>query len=375
MARIPLSERMNGASKLASVTSDGFKEMVLDIDLLVPSHENFYPIEKIAELAENMLDVGQIEPIIIGNVNGVNKIASGHRRYFAIKKNVDAGHDEFRRVRCSVKKMSQPMFMLTLTSANAFTRKLDDATLVHQAKEMEEALNELVSTGEIMIDGKKRDYMAAILGVSSTKMAQVNKINSSLVEEGKEALYSGKINFSKAYEASKLDPDKQRMVIQDDSLLSADVKKMVKNINIHSEIHQEPVPSVDVSEEEAEEIVTRISVDECGVIRQEERREESYDISERRKKCARFLSKYEEWGIWFEEPRLGATYYRLDMPDGSMFVVVKYQQNSRQKTLGLFPYARVHFINVNEPFDPVPWKVTDPYISDMFFAHGGWSLL
>lgn len=311
MARIPLSARMNGISNLNTAKKDGYKEMVLDIDVLVPAHENFYSIEGIDELAENMLDVGHIEPIAIAKVDGAFKIVSGHRRYYALRKNIDAGHGEFRKVRCTVKEMSQPMYMLTLTSANAFTRKLDDATLVQQAEVMEQALQDLVDSGELKIAGKRRDYMASLLGVSSTKMAQVNKINSSLIEEGKEALASGEMNFSKAYETARLEPEVQKLVIDARDMLSKDVKEMAKKMNFHVQTEVEE-PEIDAPAEELEETVIQT---EFMV---------PVDLSERtddgKRKIVDFLNNYRKWGLWFHEDHIDADFYKYEASGGTFYV-------------------------------------------------------
>lgn len=253
MPRISLTSRMNSASRM-STASEEYKPMVLDYEFLIPSRDNFYPADDLEELADNMLMCGHIEPVIVGRVDGKDRIISGHRRYYAIGINIQKGHEEFKKVNCMIRVMSEPMYRLTLLSANAFTRKLDDATLVRQAAELKAVLRELADSGEIEIQGRMREYLADTLGVSGTKMAQVDKITSSLVPEGKEALESGKMNFSKAYETSRLPAETQRMVIEDDSLLSADVREMVRGMNItckvsESDTQEESVPA------QAEEVV------------------------------------------------------------------------------------------------------------------------
>lgn len=49
-----------------------------------------------------------------------------------------------------------------------------------------------------------------------------------MCEEGKEAFKDGKINFSTAYETSRLPEEKQHEVIENGELLSKDVREMVK---------------------------------------------------------------------------------------------------------------------------------------------------
>lgn len=359
MPRLPFSEKISGASKLASATEDGFLDVVLDIDMIHPAHENFYPIEGIEELADNMLDVGHIEPLIIADVSGVFKLVSGHRRYFAIKRNVECGHNEFKKVRCSVKKMSQPMYMLTLTSANAFNRKLDDATLLQQAQAMEAAVNELIASGELVIEGKKRDYMASFLGISNTKMAQINKINSSLVDEGKRALAAGEINFSKAYETSRLEPERQRLVIEDNSLLSSDVKSMVKDIHVHASISSD-LP--EVIEEEFEQLEQ-----EQGAVIQA-----TLSNHAPTPEYINFLLNYKSWGIWFEEPRLGTIYYQHVFEDGCRIVAVEYPSFSEDENE---KEIRFHFMQSHEIFNCGACKAADYKLFNSAYEHVRQALL
>ena len=85
-----------------------------------------------------------------------------------------------------------------------------------------------IEAGKLKITGRKRDYVAERLQISPTKMAQVNQVSAHLSDEGKEALKNGEMNFSKAYETSKLPEEEQSEVIQDKHLLSNDVRAMVK---------------------------------------------------------------------------------------------------------------------------------------------------
>lgn len=262
MPRISLAQRMNGASRMSAAAADQYTPMVLDYDSLIPSEENFYPISEIEELADNMLVCGHIEPVVVGRVKETaaeeekDRIVSGHRRYYAIGLNIERGHLEFCRVNCVIRKMTHTMYLFTLASANAFTRKLDDAALVRQAAVLRSTLKELVESGEVEIQGKMRDYLADTLGISGTKMAQVDKINSSLIPEGRQALESGKLNFSKAYETARLPEEAQRVVIEDEGLLSADVRSMVRDMKITCTVTEaEPRSETDVEDpgEEQEE--------------------------------------------------------------------------------------------------------------------------
>lgn len=230
LSRNSILSRLNDTSKLTAVNTNEYTFMWLDTDSLNPSKENFYGIREIEALADNMLTAGNIEPIIVGKVDGEYRIISGHRRWHAVMTNKQRGHEKFNRIACMVKEMSYNMFMFTLISANAFNRKFNDYELVKQAELLKQYTTKLVREDGLEIHGKMRDYLAETLGVSNTKMAQIDSINNNLSEEGKEALKKGEINFSKAYQTSRLPEKKQHEVITNDKLLSGGVKDIVREM-------------------------------------------------------------------------------------------------------------------------------------------------
>ena len=141
-----------------------------------------------------------------------------------------------------MREMTQNMFMITLASANAFTRKLTDFELIKQAEILRTYYQKAKEEDGLEIKGKMRDFLAAQLGVSKTKMAQIDAINNNLSDEGKQALEAGDINFSKAYETSKLPPEQQQEVIKNRTLLSQDVKDLAqqrKAANISFQMKEE----------------------------------------------------------------------------------------------------------------------------------------
>lgn len=228
MAKLGISSRLNSVSKKMEIDTTGYRSVLLDPDELTPSQENFYSQDNIEELADNMKMVGHLQPILVARVDGEYRVISGHRRRAAVLMNKERGIKGFDKIECLMKDMSENMFMLTLLSANMFNRKLTDWEIIEQARQFKEYLKKASLEDGIVIEGKMRDYIADAMGVSSTKMAQIEKINNSLCDEGKEALKNGEINFTIAYETSKLDPEEQREVISNKHLLSKDVKELVE---------------------------------------------------------------------------------------------------------------------------------------------------
>nr|WP_294490620.1 DUF3850 domain-containing protein [uncultured Anaerosporobacter sp.] len=264
MPRIGIGSKLNNASKMAAIDTSEYTKVRLDPRKLVPSEQNFYSMTDIEELADNMLLVGQLQEIVVGRVNGVDKIIVGHRRTLAAVLNQDRGHAEFNLVDCKMKEMTETMFMLTLLSANAFNRNMTDWELIEQARLFKEYLQKAKEEG-IEIPGKMRDYIASAMGVSTGKMGQIEKINNSLCEEGKEALKKGEMSFDKAYNTARLPEREQKAVIEDKNLLSKDVKAMVdsKNQDSNKEGLEELGPNNNDDEKACEGNCFFCEIDQC----------------------------------------------------------------------------------------------------------------
>ena len=227
MGKLGLGDRLNNNSRQGVIFTDEYRKVRLDPRTLIPSERNKYAQDDIEELADNMLLVGQLQEVIVGRVNGQDRIIVGHRRTAAAVLNINRGHDGFKLIDCKVREMTEALFMLTLHSANIFNRRLSDWELTEGVAEFKKYLIAAREAGEVEITGKMRDYIADAIGVSTGKMAQMESITNNLCEEGKEAFKNGGINFTKAYEASRLPEDKQKEVIASGEMLSREVKEMV----------------------------------------------------------------------------------------------------------------------------------------------------
>ena len=78
MAKIGIGERLRMNSEKSLIFSKEYKKARLDPRALIPSEHNTYSQENIEELADNMLLVGQLQEIIVGRVNGQDRIIVGH---------------------------------------------------------------------------------------------------------------------------------------------------------------------------------------------------------------------------------------------------------------------------------------------------------
>ncbi len=213
MARFGISDIIDARSKESGKSSiNDYKEIWLNPYDVKPSESNFYSQENIEELADSFLTVGQQQPTVLGRVNGEFHIVSGHRRNLANIKNLERGHEEYRKVCYLYKDMTPAMFELSLLIGNVYNRELTAWEKTEQAKRLKEALLKAKREDGLEIKGKMRDVIADLMNESSTGIARMDSIQNNAVVEIKEELRKGTIGICAAYEASRLPREEQKEI-------------------------------------------------------------------------------------------------------------------------------------------------------------------
>ena len=148
-----LNSLLNTKSKGAAVQVQGpaqeaenaFSVVMLDVEDLMPSKDNFYSTENIDELAAAIELSGCIEQnlVVKPEAHGKYEVIAGHRRRLAALKLVEEGKEEYRKVPCRIKKESDEIRdRLSLIFTNATARQLTDWEKVKQAEELKEVLTQ-----------------------------------------------------------------------------------------------------------------------------------------------------------------------------------------------------------------------------------------
>ena len=211
MAKFGINDILD-VRKHASGMEKGFQEIWLNPYEVKPSAGNFYSQEKIEELADSFLAVGQQQPTVLARIDGEFQIVSGHRRNLANIKNLERGHEEYRKVRYLYKDMTPAMLELSLLMGNAYNRELTAWEKTEQAQRLKEALLKAKKEDGLEIRGKLRDVVAEIMNESSSGIARMDKIHHNAEPEIKEEFRKGNLSISAAYEAAKLSKEEQREV-------------------------------------------------------------------------------------------------------------------------------------------------------------------
>lgn len=158
----------------------------LPFDQIHQDPNNFYSLEGLDELADNISLFGLMDPLRVRpDGAGGYTVTSGHRRRAAIQLLIDSGEEKWKeRTPCIVDRgQGTPEFHeLKLIFANANTRQRSSAEQSREAARVEELLYQLKEQG-YEFPGRMRDHVAEAVQASRTKLARWHAIRANLVPE------------------------------------------------------------------------------------------------------------------------------------------------------------------------------------------------
>ncbi|WP_428817332.1 ParB/RepB/Spo0J family partition protein [Clostridium butyricum] len=188
-------------------TDDGFVQE-LDIDLLVPSENNFYGIREIEELAESIKEYGLMHNVVVRKRNdGKYEILSGERRFRALRE------IDYKKVPCRIVKddVTELDAEVMLIQANMQQRELNLQEKMQGIKRLQEIYTEKRKSGE-KLQGKTRDLIGKHLGISGVQVGRYQKIDKDLIEPLKEKFNSEDITVTQAHTLSSLTESEQEII-------------------------------------------------------------------------------------------------------------------------------------------------------------------
>lgn len=196
---------------------------------LVPTQENFYTTKNISKLKASIKITGYLmQPILIENVDGKDKVLAGHRRRLCCIELIEEGDTRFEKVPCmyaaeinvSEDKELTPEQREAITpflrqfkviQANNYRDK-NDWERMQEALEMEKIVKGLKE--KVGITGTVRENLKELLGVSNAQFGRYKNISNHLSEELMEEFQDGEINISVADAAASLEPELQQLAYE-----------------------------------------------------------------------------------------------------------------------------------------------------------------
>lgn len=246
-----------------------FRTRDINITDIYPNGNNFYAMQDIEALAEDIKAVGLLENLTVmyAPAAGKNyKLLGGERRWRALCLLVQQGYNEFSAATCQIRTAENEraeiveIIMCNRQRVKTVWEQIEEET------RLKETLQEMKKNGETLKgydlqEGRLRDTIAAILNYSAAKVGQMETIAKNLIGELRDALKEEKINFSTAYTVAKMDEAGQQAALaayeQQGELNSAQAKEAAAAMNPPEEPENNPLPEYGAEQMNVESICYR----------------------------------------------------------------------------------------------------------------------
>jgi len=200
--------------------------IMIDVDNLLESPDNFFELSDIENLAYTILGQGGVkENLIVKPLEtGEYEIISGHRRTFAVRHLLEQGEEISRFLPCLVQNYDNEDDKLKdLILMNVSTRTLDNSQLWKCYEILNEMFQRKKDLGEKF--GRVQTRIAEMLNVSQGQVSKMQIIDKKAIPEIKEAIKNGEISINTAEPiANHLNEDEQKKLIKDKPLSEVKTK-------------------------------------------------------------------------------------------------------------------------------------------------------
>lgn len=177
---------------------------------LIPSKDNFYSTEDTEKLKQSIKALGILQPLLIEERDGKDYILAGHSRRKCCLELIGEGLERFRKIPCVYKpkielstasEEDEIIRKIIIIQSNTYREKSDWEKMT-EALQMEELVKELREKTDL--EGKTREIVSDLIGVSSTQIGRYHSISSNLSERLMDAFKQNKLNVSTAAELAGL---------------------------------------------------------------------------------------------------------------------------------------------------------------------------
>ena len=210
---------------------------------LIPSKGNFYSPEIVNEIAESILQFGQLQPALIDVRDGKEYVLLGHTRRLAYIKLIEEGHEEFKKMRCEIfpRKEIEEKYG---EDADTVIELIDIQGNLQRNKTDWQKMMELIRTEAIVKKMKKPgriiDLAAKTLKMSGSQARRYKATYNNLCKQLMDEFEKNNIRGNVAYELSKLSPEFQKQACEifqiDETISLEDVKKLQAQENADKSI-------------------------------------------------------------------------------------------------------------------------------------------
>lgn len=202
-----LNGLMNAQSQTATPAGQQMQVVMIPSRNIIPNPDNdeIYTIGNMDGLKDDIQQHGLRQPLEVIPVEGEPDrymLISGHRRWAACGILSACGESRFDALPCLIRESHGKLDdRIALITANATARDLTDGERLAQYEALKDALTKKKAAGQL--EGKVRDEVCRILGLSTGAAARLNVIASCENELIKERLKAGEIGLMEAYRSAQ----------------------------------------------------------------------------------------------------------------------------------------------------------------------------
>lgn len=212
---------LTGTAYGQSAVSNLDKIKQIPLENIASNTQNFYSMDKIAELADSIRMVGLMHPINVVADGDRYRVVSGHRRMAAYQLlNEEDPSGKWCRIPGIVmRNMGDLEETLALVIANASSRELTYADKLQQERVLRETLLAMKAAGT-EIPKNLGQYIADQIGVSRNEVSRMHSVNENLIPEARAKVDAGEMTAQQAYELSRKPEAEQKSEFVDNVLSS-----------------------------------------------------------------------------------------------------------------------------------------------------------
>lgn len=202
-----LNSLMNAQSQTATPAGQQMQVVMIPSRNIIPNPDNdeIYTIGNMESLKDDIQQNGLRQPLEVIPVEDdpdCYMLISGHRRWAACGILSACGDSRFDSLPCLIRESHGELDdRIALITANATARDLTDGERLAQYEALKDALTKKKAAGQL--EGKVRDEVCRILGLSTGAAARLNVIASCENEVIKERLKAGEIGLMEAYRSAQ----------------------------------------------------------------------------------------------------------------------------------------------------------------------------
>jgi ParB family chromosome partitioning protein len=296
-----------------------------------PDNHKIYVIGDVSRLKEDIKTNGVRQSLeVVDLKDGNYKLIGGERRLTACEELAREGDTRFNALPCVILKLkNDDDDKIALITANATARELTDGERLAQYEALKEILTRRKKNGQL--EGKVRDELCRILGLSAGAAARLNAIVENCDQYTREKLSEGIVGLTYAYGEAHREIQNRRIREEEKRQIKEREKEQHKIQNAPQKVYEKPVV-FDCPPKAVETVPQNSDYDEwnlpseCRVAVEKAHREaaQKQEEQQRGKKTLHMLTEKTiketaPWELAWEDVQFGLEYYKQPLPGGAMF--------------------------------------------------------